>query len=414
MAQIEVYIKVTPNNQIYSLPIRKSETILKLKEYCKVLSKIPQDQQNLLYKGNILLNEKFIGDYDIKDNDNIILVKKEEPKQVNIPIKQNFNNLNSNEHIFNNINISNNDEINVNEMANAYKGAKIQDILSFFDNADLDKLDNYYKLMGIKFSDIFGMELQMFKEGLKVPSIRNHFKNMMNMSKDPSYLEICLKDPKIQDVIKNNPLIKLNMQNPQLILNPQILQMNQNIFKKNESNQDENSNSEIFKPPEPFGNLNNNQFNQKTNSSHQILNNLNLCEDILNFFSNNKIDTNTCKQFQSQDFLSFFDNIDLDKLSTFYKSLGLKFSDIFGVETPEFKELLKDPSFRSCMKNMKNMLKDPSFREMLLKDPNKQAIFKKYPIMELAFHNPELALNPQYIYLKKMRVIQMKIQYLKI
>ena len=120
MDQIEVYIKVTPNNQIYSLPIRKSETILKLKEYCKVLSKIPQDQQNLLYKGNILLNEKFIGDYDIKDNDNIILVKKEEPKQVNIPIKQNFNNLNSNEHIFNNINISNNDEINVNEMANAY------------------------------------------------------------------------------------------------------------------------------------------------------------------------------------------------------------------------------------------------------------------------------------------------------
>ena len=284
-------------------------------------------------------------------------------------------------------------------MTNAYKSAKIQDILSFFDNADLDKLDNYYKLMGIKFSDIFGMELQMFKEGLKDPSIRNHFKNMMNMSKDPSYLEMCLKDPKIQDVIKNNPLIKLNMQNPQLILNPQILQMNQNIFKKNESNQDENSNSEIFKPPEPFGNLNNNQFNQKTNSSHQILNNLNLCEDILNFFSNNKIDTNTCKQFQSQDFLSFFDNIDLDKLSTFYKSMGLKFSDIFGVEAPEFKELLKDPSFRSCMKNMKNMLKDPSFREMLLKDPNKQAIFKKYPIMELAFHNPELALNPQYIHL---------------
>jgi len=54
MDQFEVYIKVTPNNQVYSLSIRKSETILKLKEYCKILSKIPQDQQNLLYKGNIL------------------------------------------------------------------------------------------------------------------------------------------------------------------------------------------------------------------------------------------------------------------------------------------------------------------------------------------------------------------------
>jgi len=118
MDQIEVYIKVTPINKVYSLPIRKSETILKLKEYCKILSKIPQDQQNLLYKGNILLNEKLISDYDIKDNDNIILIKKEEPNLGNIPIKQNSNNSNSNENVFNinDINIPNNDEINVNEI----------------------------------------------------------------------------------------------------------------------------------------------------------------------------------------------------------------------------------------------------------------------------------------------------------
>ena len=140
------------------------------------------------------------------------------------------------------------------------------------------------------------------------------------MSKDPSFLEICLKNPKIKDKIKNNPFIKLNLQNPQLMIAPIFLQMNQNIFKKNENNQDENSNSEIFKPPEPFGSLNINQFNQKKNSSHQKPNILNLCEDILNFnFSNNKIDTNACKQFQSQDFLSLYDNIDLDKLNNFYK-----------------------------------------------------------------------------------------------
>ena len=32
--------------------------------------------------------------------------------------------------------------------------------------------------------------------------------------------------------------------------------------------------------------------------------------------------------------------------------MGLKFSDMFGVELPEFKELLKDPSYRSWMKKI--------------------------------------------------------------
>ena len=68
MDQIEVNIKFVPNNQVYNLPVRKSDTILKLKEYCKVLSKIPEDQQNLLYKGEILLDDKLISNYNIENN----------------------------------------------------------------------------------------------------------------------------------------------------------------------------------------------------------------------------------------------------------------------------------------------------------------------------------------------------------
>ena len=48
MEEIEVNIKLASNNQIYNIPIRRSDTILKLKEYCKILSNIPQDQQILL------------------------------------------------------------------------------------------------------------------------------------------------------------------------------------------------------------------------------------------------------------------------------------------------------------------------------------------------------------------------------
>ena len=82
MEEIEVNIKIAANNQIYSLPIRKSDTITKLKEYCQIISNIPPAQQNLLYKGKILSNEKLIKDYDIENNHEIILVKEEEQKTV--------------------------------------------------------------------------------------------------------------------------------------------------------------------------------------------------------------------------------------------------------------------------------------------------------------------------------------------
>ena len=80
MEEIEVNIKIAENNKIYNIPIRKLDTILKLKEYCKIISNTPQDQQNLLYKGKILLDEKLINDYNIENNHDIILVKKKAPK----------------------------------------------------------------------------------------------------------------------------------------------------------------------------------------------------------------------------------------------------------------------------------------------------------------------------------------------
>ena len=82
MDQIEVNIKLKANNKVYNLPIRTSETILKLKEYCQIISNIPPAQQNLLYKGKILSNEKLIKDYEIENNHDIILVKKRESKKI--------------------------------------------------------------------------------------------------------------------------------------------------------------------------------------------------------------------------------------------------------------------------------------------------------------------------------------------
>ena len=92
MEQIEVNIKIAANNHMYNIPIRKSDKILKLKEYCKILSNIPQDQQKLLYKGKILSDDKLINDYNIENNHNIILVKKIESKPENVRFESNSNN----------------------------------------------------------------------------------------------------------------------------------------------------------------------------------------------------------------------------------------------------------------------------------------------------------------------------------
>ena len=168
MEEIEVNIKIAEKNRTNNIPIRKSDTILKLKEYCKIISNIPQDQQNLLFKGKILLDEKLINYYNIENNNDIILVKKEDPKTVNIPINKNSNNSNPNENFINihNVNFSIDKEINPNDIANAYN--QVPDLFSIYNNMDMNLIDKVYQLYGLgKFSDIFGVEPQQFKEMLK-------------------------------------------------------------------------------------------------------------------------------------------------------------------------------------------------------------------------------------------------------
>jgi hypothetical protein len=271
MDQIEVNIKLQENNQIYTLPIGKSDTVLKLKEYCKIISNIPQDQQNLLYKGKILLDEKLINDYNIENNNDIILAKKEASKSDHIPI--NLNSINLNEIFINNndMNFSNNKEINPNDICNALN--KVPDVASFFNNLDLNLIDNLFQSLGLgKYTDILGPECQQMKEMLKDPSKRDMVNNML---KDPSMIEILLNNPSVRPKIQNNPLAKNAFQNSQSIINPQIVQMSENMLKESERNSIENSGIGISVPPDPFGNLNNNQINQNSSGQKQKINTFN-------------------------------------------------------------------------------------------------------------------------------------------
>ena len=264
MDQIEVNIKLAENNKIYTLPIGKSDTILKLKEYCKIISKIPQDQQNLLYNGKLLLNEKNISDYNIENNHNIILVKKNYPNPLNH--NSNHPNLNKNLSNNNNINSSNAKVLGPNDFA--VMSRQLSDISSLYSNMDFNLFDNLTESLGLgRVTEMIGADPKKIKEMLKDPSIKNEFNNMM---KDPSIAEIYYNHPAYRSIFKN-PILN---DKPEIINNfPQYFQMFQNMLKEKGRNPIENSGTGISVPPDPFGSLNNNQINQMMNSSGQIPNN---------------------------------------------------------------------------------------------------------------------------------------------
>ena len=254
MEEIEVNIKLAENNKIYNILIRKVDTILKLKEYCKILSNIPQDQQNLLYNGKILSNEKLIKDYIIENNHYIILAKKEDSKPVNTPLEQNSDSSNSENNFFNN------------------KNENIPNLSSFYNKIDMNKVDNLFQVLGLgNFSD-FGVDPQIYKEGLKGISTGEMMDTMKKMRDDPLFLEKYYNNPKLQKIFQKFPFVKNGLQNLEEILVPQRILMLQNMFKENDKKINESSKTEIPLPPEPFESLNNIQNSQMMNSSKLISN----------------------------------------------------------------------------------------------------------------------------------------------
>jgi uncharacterized ubiquitin-like protein YukD len=73
---ITLKIKMSMNNNLFEIKISKSATIKELKAMCEEPSSINQTEQNLVYKGRILADEKFLSDYSIANEHTIILVKK--------------------------------------------------------------------------------------------------------------------------------------------------------------------------------------------------------------------------------------------------------------------------------------------------------------------------------------------------
>ena len=261
MEEIEVNIKLSAENQVYYISIRKLDKILKLKEHCKIISNIPIDQQNLFYKGKMLINEKLISDYNIENNHDILLVKKGDPIPENVILNQPFNKFN--------IKFQNDKEININETANILNKLNLD---SFINNIDWNNIDSISQSFGIdKITDISGVKPQKIKEKLNDPSFREIFNKVI---KDPSLLKMAFNNPVLQEKIKNFPSLNFGLQNLHVLLYPQFFQMAKNILPKQKENSIENYGTN---PPNPFESLDNNQINKMMDSSDQIsnINNLN-------------------------------------------------------------------------------------------------------------------------------------------
>jgi uncharacterized ubiquitin-like protein YukD len=89
---ITLKIKMSSNNTLFEISISKSATVKELKNICGEADKsnISPQEQNLVYKGRILADEKFLNDYKIDNNHTIILVKKYSDQKCNLSYKVHF------------------------------------------------------------------------------------------------------------------------------------------------------------------------------------------------------------------------------------------------------------------------------------------------------------------------------------
>jgi uncharacterized ubiquitin-like protein YukD len=72
--EITIKIKLTNNNLTFDVVILSTAPVTDLKKACVEQSTFPIEEQNMVYKGRILGDEKLISDYGVQHDHTIILV----------------------------------------------------------------------------------------------------------------------------------------------------------------------------------------------------------------------------------------------------------------------------------------------------------------------------------------------------
>lgn len=183
----EIIITIRQTNgdkQSFEIAIQSDLTILELKIRIKEFIQIPEDKQNLIYKGHILFDNKKLEDYHIISHDTILLVEKigEQNKQ---PSRVPNVNLQSG--------VGAPGQINYDLLRQPMGGANI----------------NFEQLEQI----------------MQRPEIAGQFNEMLG---DPNVINAMLDNPQIKPLLDANPFLRQQMSNPEFlrnIFNPESLRM---------------------------------------------------------------------------------------------------------------------------------------------------------------------------------------------
>jgi hypothetical protein len=71
---ITIKIKLSNNNVTFNVTISSSSKVSELKKACVEQSTFQVDEQNMVYRGKILADDKLISDYGVANDHTIILV----------------------------------------------------------------------------------------------------------------------------------------------------------------------------------------------------------------------------------------------------------------------------------------------------------------------------------------------------
>lgn len=72
--EITIKIKLTNNNSTFDVKILPTASVVDLKKACVEKSTFSIEEQNMVYKGRILADDKNINDYNVQNDHTIILV----------------------------------------------------------------------------------------------------------------------------------------------------------------------------------------------------------------------------------------------------------------------------------------------------------------------------------------------------
>ena len=341
---ITIKIKMTSNAKVYSITVNKACTVEELKQACEKETTIPVQCQNLVFKGRILENTKKIDEYNVQNDNTIILVKKVSPQEKkDEPPKQENQNQNQNTNSSSNNNNSNNSNSN-NNMNNPFG----MDINNMFQGmGGMSGLDG-----GLGMG---GMNPQMMSQILNNPM---YMQMMQNLMSDPNTMNMLMNQPQIKALIDSNPMMREIFSNPELLRQMFSPEMMQNMSAMLNSGGFGNMGMNPFgmgMPNMGMGNNNNNNPNNNNNNNSgmpnmnpyaNLFNNLNMNMGMMNMGNFGQGNTNNNPQ----------DNVDPKEK---YKDQLAQLKDMGFINEEANIQVLKqcDGNVQFAIEKLLNMLK---------------------------------------------------------